>query len=111
MTRNYWPPFLSRLADVVRLLSPSLAVSNVPTAITTVYRSQAKKTQRCNDALRAILEHGSQLDLRNCQDIFIPRQPPIPTKCSHSVFSLLPMPAHHPATRHTHVAMFIYLIL
>ena len=43
MTRNFWPPFLSRLADVVRLLSPSLAVSNVPTAITTVYRSQAKK--------------------------------------------------------------------
>ena len=73
--------------------------------------ARQKKTQRCNDALRAILEHGSQLDLRNCQDIFIPRQPPIPTKCSHSVFSLLPMPAHHPATRHTHVAMFIYLIL
>ena len=51
MTRNYKPPFLSRLADVVRLLPPSLAVSNVPIAITTVYRSPAKihrdVTMRC----------------------------------------------------------------
>ena len=83
-----WPPFLSRLADVARLPSPFLAASTAPWLCEDLWKS--------TESYRGItrVKHGSNM-VTGCQRNI--GQPPIPTRCSHSVAFPLPTPVRSSA--------------